>query len=146
MGIPITRIRRFYDRLIFVIGIHISGKMLPVLKRDPGGTWNRVVATKPVSSVSLISVLFSIENTHWILNITFIFDRFGHSSASVASVEYKCDSNNLRGTFCKIEILLTEKLTNGAMVTPTPVSTEIFGLILGWCGSVVYQIISYWFL
>ena len=38
----------------------------------------------------------------------------------MAPVKYKCDSNNLRGIFDRSKILLTEKLTNGALVTPTP--------------------------
>ena len=56
-----------------------------------------------------------------VLHITFIFDRCRRSSAAVASVKYKCDSNNLRGSFGRSKILLTEKLTNGTLVTPTPV-------------------------
>ena len=35
-------------------------------------------------------------------------------------VKYECDSKNLRGTFACSKILLMEKLTNGALVTPTP--------------------------
>ena len=50
----------------------------------------------------------------------FMFDRCHRSSAAVALVKYKCDSNNLRGTFTRSKILLTEKLTSGALVTPTP--------------------------
>ena len=49
--------------------------------------------------------------------ITFIFDRCCHSLAAVAPVKYKCDSNNLIST---LKILLTEKLMNGGLVTPTP--------------------------
>ena len=60
------------------------------------------------------------QNTCWLLNSMFIFDRCRRSSAAVAPVKYKCDSNNLRGTFTRSKILLTEKLTNGALVTPTP--------------------------
>ena len=70
------------------------------------------------------SVIFRIfhysQNTRNLLKITFIFDRCRRSSAAVASVKYKCDSNNLRSTFERSKILLTEKLTNGALVTPTP--------------------------
>ena len=60
------------------------------------------------------------HNTSYLLDITFIFERGHRSSATVASVKYKCDSNNLRGSFGRSKILLTEKLTNGALVTPTP--------------------------
>ena len=51
----------------------------------------------------------------------FIFDRCRRSSAVVAPAKYKCDSNNLKGAFARSKILLTEKLTNRASVTPTPV-------------------------
>ena len=58
-----------------------------------------------------------IRNTY-VLGITFIFDRCRRSSAAVAPVKNKCDSNNLRGTFSRTKILLTDKLTNRALVTP----------------------------
>ena len=60
------------------------------------------------------------------MNIAFIFDRCRRSSAAVAPVKYKCDSNNLRGTFARTKILLTEKLTNGALVTPIPDPSTLF--------------------
>ena len=50
----------------------------------------------------------------------FIFDRCCRSSAAVTPVKYECDTNNLTGTSARSKILLTEKLTNGALVTPTP--------------------------
>ena len=50
----------------------------------------------------------------------FIFDRCCRSSAAVTPVKYECDTNNLTGTSARLKILLTEKLTNGALVTPTP--------------------------
>ena len=40
------------------------------------------------------------------LNITFIFDWYRRSSAAVAPVKYKCDSNNLKGTFARSNISL----------------------------------------
>ena len=49
----------------------------------------------------------------------FIFDRCCRSSAAVTPVKYECDTNNLTGTSARSKILLTEKLTNGALVTPT---------------------------
>ena len=52
--------------------------------------------------------------------MTFIFGRCRRSSAAVTPVKYECDSGNLTGTFAKSKILLTEKLANGALVTPTP--------------------------
>ena len=53
-------------------------------------------------------------------HITIISDRCRRSSAAVAPAKYKCDSNNLRGIFARSKIFLTEKLTNRALVTPTP--------------------------
>ena len=35
-------------------------------------------------------------------------------------VKYECESKNLTVTFARSKILLTEKLTNGALVAPTP--------------------------
>ena len=35
--------------------------------------------------------------------------------------KYECDGKNLTGTLAESKILLAEKLTNGALVTPTPV-------------------------
>ena len=52
------------------------------------------------------------------MNITFIFDRCRRSSAAATPVKYECDSKNLTCTFAISKILLTEKLTNGALVTP----------------------------
>ena len=51
----------------------------------------------------------------------FIFERCRCSSAAVTPVKYECDANNPTGTFARSKILLTEKLTNGALVPPTPV-------------------------
>ena len=50
----------------------------------------------------------------------FIFGRCRHSSAAVTHVEYEGDSNILTGTWARSKILFMEKLTNGALVTPTP--------------------------
>ena len=41
-------------------------------------------------------------------------------SAAVTPVKYECNANNLTGTLTGLKILLTEKLTNGALVTPIP--------------------------
>ena len=35
-------------------------------------------------------------------------------------VKYECDSRNLTCTFARLKVLLMEKLTNGALVPPTP--------------------------
>ena len=59
----------------------------------------------------------------------FIFDRCCRSSAAVTPVKYECDTNNLTGTSARSKILLTEKLTNGALVTPTPAGSALDGAV-----------------
>ena len=61
----------------------------------------------------------------------FIFDRCCRSSAAVTPAKYECDANNLKGTFARSKTLLTEKLTNGALVTPTPVQ-PYHGAVVVW--------------
>ena len=55
----------------------------------------------------------------------FIFDRCRRNSAAVATVKYECDWNNLTDAFTRSKILLTEKLTNGPLVTPHPRGTRL---------------------
>ena len=43
----------------------------------------------------------------------------------VTPVKYECDSNNLQATFARSNILLTEKLINGALVTPPLMNREM---------------------
>ena len=50
----------------------------------------------------------------------FIFDRCRHSWAAVTPAKYECDAKNLTGALTGSKILLMEKLTNGALVTPNP--------------------------
>ena len=78
-----------------------------------------VGVTKPISSVPLISRLLNIVKTlfaYWISCV----DRCCRSLGAVTPVKYECDANNLTGNFARPKILLAEKLTNGALVTPTP--------------------------
>ena len=49
-----------------------------------------------------------------------MFGRCRRSAAAVTPVKYECDSGNLTGNFARSKILLTERLANGALVTPTP--------------------------
>ena len=94
-----------------------------------------VGVTKPISSVTLFSDFFqNYQNTHYLLKITFIFDRCRRSSAAVAPVKYKCDSNNLRITFARSKILLTEKLTNGPLVPPQIGAFSIPATVKVWRG------------
>ena len=69
------------------------------------------------------------QNTHYVLTITFIFGRCRCNPAAVTPAKYECDSKNLADTFARSKILLTEKLTNKVLVTPTPV-LQRFGPIL----------------
>ena len=80
-----------------------------------------VGVTMLIFSAPLFSEFFSIAKAHvscWISLL--IFCRCHRSSAVVAPVKYKRDSNNSRCTFARSKILLTEKSTNAALVTPTP--------------------------
>ena len=49
----------------------------------------------------------------------------------MTSVKYECDAKNLTGTLVGSKILLAENLTNGALVTPTPVmwNFDVFSII-----------------
>ena len=74
----------------------------------------RVGVTKPISFVPSFSE-FSALSKHMsaIENPVYIWQ---------VSLQLSCDSNNLRGTFARLKILLMEKLTNRVLVTPTPVA------------------------
>ena len=73
---------------------------------------------------SLCSVIFLIfhhcQNKLQMLDIAFIFDWCRRRWAAMTPVKYEYDSENLTCIFARSKILLTEKLTNGALVTPTP--------------------------
>ena len=85
------------------------------------GARSGVGVTKTIFSVPLFSKFFQhYQNTGYLLNISFISGRCRRSSAAVTPVKNEWDSNNLKGTFARSKILLAEKLTNGALVTPTP--------------------------
>ena len=79
---------------------------------DTGTDTNRVAfrspgvgVTKAISSVPLISPIFHhCQNTGYLLNIMFIFDRCCRSSAAVTPVKYQCDTNNLAGTSARSKI------------------------------------------
>ena len=100
--------------------------------------------TKLISSLPLFFEFFSIIKTHisyWIPRL--FIDRCHRSSAAVAPVKYKCDSNYLRGTFAWWKRLLAEKLTNGALVTPPPgqfgQTGSLSGLMLGNVSSYIFH-------
>ena len=67
-------------------------------------------------------IFFSIVKPHvsyWISRLYLAGVAAAHAAA-VTPVKYGCDSKNLTCAFARSKILLTEKLTNGALVTPTP--------------------------
>ena len=74
-------------------------------------------------AIFLCSIIFPIfqhcQNTRWLKNITFIFDRFRRSWAAVTHVKYVRDSTNVTGNFAKSNISIMEKLTNRSLVNPT---------------------------
>ena len=72
--------------------------------------------TKAISSVPLFSDFFSVVRTHasyWISHLYLT----GVAAAQLWG--YTRDSKNLRGTFARSKILLAQKLTSGALITPT---------------------------
>ena len=60
----------------------------------------------------------------YLLNITFIFDRYHHCSAVVTPVKYEHDLNNLNTGFCNIQNTHnTERLLNEALIKPVQLQT-----------------------
>ena len=70
------------------------------------------------------SIIFPVfqnyQNTIWLLNIMPIFGRYHRSLVVVIPGKYECDSKTQTITFAWSKIVLIEKLTNRALVTPTP--------------------------
>ena len=58
------------------------------------------------------------------------------SSAALTPVKYEWDSKNVTGTFARKKIVLTEKLVNGALSTPT-LDFSVFKAQLGEVHSIV---------
>ena len=60
-----------------------------------------------------------------------VFVRCRRSSAAATPVKYECDAYNLTGIFARSKILLTEKFTSGALVTPRQdINIQGTGLVL----------------
>ena len=68
---------------------------------------------------SIFLIFQTYQNTGYLWNITFIFGRCLRSLPAVTFVKYGCDLKNLTQTFASSKFPLTEKLTNGVLVTPT---------------------------
>ena len=77
-----------------------------------------VGVTKPISSLPLFSSFFNIAKTH----ISYWISRLYLTGVVAAQLRRHLSNMNVikksNRYFCKIDILLTEKLTNGAFVTP----------------------------
>ena len=97
--------------------------------------------TKPISSVPLFFELLSTVITHfsfWIIRLSRLYlTGVAAAEAVLAPVKYKCYSNNLRGTFPRSTILLTEILTHRALVTPT---TEVYPIFIISAGTVMIKL------
>ena len=74
----------------------------------------RLGVTKPSSTGPLFFSFFSILQTSYLLNITFIFDRCNHGLSVLALIKYQCDLMNLISTFARLKISLTECFVNPA--------------------------------
>ena len=80
-----------------------------------------VGVTKPIFSVPLFSHFFpNDENSGYLNDIKFIFGRCHRSWASGTPEKYEYDWKYLTYTFTESWFPVTEKLTSGALVTPTP--------------------------
>ena len=82
--------------------------------------WSPSISCSYLTDVAAISPVFqNHQNTGYPYDITFIFQRCHRSLAMVTFVKYECDLKNITSTFARSKIYLTEKLMNGALVTPT---------------------------
>ena len=85
------------------------------------GSQPGVGVTKPIISVPLFSQLFpNHENSDYLNDIKFIFGRCHRSWAAETPGNYEHDWKYLTYTFTKSKFPVTEKLRNGALVTPAP--------------------------
>ena len=83
----------------------------------PGIAWGGDYWTNFLHSI-IFPIFHYCQNTGYLLNITFIFDRGHHSSAVVTPVKSKSDSYNVIGTFAR---KLSLRRNQQTLVTPTPV-------------------------
>ena len=89
-------------------------KIHVIAKWEDSHPWWQLLSQFPPS---LYFLNFSASSKYTLAIECHIYiDRWHYSS----DVKYKCDSNNLTGTFVRTKILLIEKLINRALVTPTP--------------------------
>ena len=77
--------------------------------------WVGMGVIKPISSVPLISRYFTIVKTLVTYHV-----HFWQELSCDDTCKYECDTNNLTGSFARSKTLLSEKLTNGTLVSPNP--------------------------
>ena len=134
-GLTLIGARRIANTLLAEFGFHIhlvntmaSDVLTPWLPghQDPSMAFRMtdpiVGVTKSISSVLLFSSFFRTVETQanfWISRLYLTGVAAAHAAA-VTTVKYECDSKNITDTFARSEISLTDKSTNGALVTPTP--------------------------
>ena len=88
---------------------------------DDGSALVGVGVTKPIFSVPLFSHFIpNDQNSSYLHDIKFIFGRCHRSWAAETPGKYEHDQNYLTYTFAKSKFPVTEKLANGALVTPIP--------------------------
>ena len=77
--------------------------------------------TKPIFSVPLFSHFFpNDQNSGYLYDMKLIFGRCHRRWAAETLGKYEHDWNYLTYTFAKAKFSVTEKLANGALVTPIP--------------------------
>ena len=81
-----------------------------------------VGVTRDISAIGNFLHYFQrYKNTFYLLIIMFIFVRCHRSYAALTPVKYEHDLKNLTRDFILSETYVTKKITNGALVPPTPV-------------------------
>ena len=95
-----------------------------VLSEAVAYVWTILTWGGGYSANFLRSVIFPFlrndENNGYLNDIKFIFGRCHRSWAAETPGKYEHDWKYLTYTFAKSKFPVTEKLTNGALVTPTP--------------------------
>ena len=86
---------------------------------DNGGSGKQCNETWSLYTVLAVGVT-KPNVSYWISRLYLAGVAAAQLRCAMTPVKYECDSGNLTGTFARSKILLTEKLANGALVTPTP--------------------------
>ena len=94
----------------------------------------RVGANEATFPCSFISPFGWInQNAGYLLNVTFLFDRYHRSLAEVTSAEWDDDLTDSSHTFAKLTLPLTEESTKGILVIPNPGRDIVIYTMTIWC-------------